>query len=119
MKKNFLIVLGAFISLSAFSQFNGAKEPFMTKSFKESFSSTHVETTGGNIAVAGTSTGDAKVEVYITSNNGWKSLSKEEIQKRLTEMYDLDISVSSNKLVATAKSKERIRDWKKALNISF
>ena len=120
MKKNFLIVLAVLVSLSSFSQFNGAKEPFLTKSFKgESFSSTQVQTTGGNISVTGITTGDAKVEVYITSNNGWKNLSKDEIQKRLNEMYDLDISVSNNKLVATAKSKEKIKDWKKALNISF
>ena len=119
MKKNLLIVLAAFISLSAFAQFNGDKEPFITKSFKESFSSTDVQTTGGNISVTGITTGDAKVEVYITSNNGKNNLSKDEIQKRLDEMYNLDVSVSGNKLVAIAKSKERIRDWKKALNISF
>ena len=119
MKKILLIVLTAFIGFSTFGQFNGAKEPFLTKSFKETFSSTEVQTTGGNIAVTGITTGDAKVEMYVTSNNGLKKLSKEEIQKRLNEMYDLDISVSNNKLVATAKSKERIRDWKKALNISF
>jgi DUF4097 and DUF4098 domain-containing protein YvlB len=59
------------------------------------------------------------VEVYITSNNGLTSPSKEEIQKRLSEMYDLDVSVTNNKLVATAKPKERITNWKKALNISF
>src|SRR4026209_584 len=119
MKKNFLIVLAAFIGLSAFGQFHDAKEPFMTKSFKEAFSSTEVETTGGNISVTGITTGDAKVEVYITSNNGKNNLSKDEIQKRLNEMYDLNVSVSNNKLIASAKSKERIRDWKKTLNISF
>ena len=119
MKKNFLIVLAAVISLSASAQFNGAKEPFITKSFKESFNSTEVQTTGGNISVTGITSGDAKVEVYITSNNGLISPSKEEIQKRLNEMYDLDISVANNKLVATAKSKERINNWKKTLNISF
>ena len=119
MKKNLLIVLAAFISLSAFAQFNGDKEPFITKSFKESFSSTDVQTTGGNISVTGITTGDAKVEVYITSNNGKNNLSKDEIQKRLNEMYDLNVSVSNNKLIASAKSKERIKDWKKTLNISF
>ncbi len=119
MKKNFLFGLSILVGLSAFSQFNGGKEPFMTKSFKESFSSTEVETTGGNISVTGTTSGDAKVEVYITSNNGLTSPSREEIQKRLNEMYDLDVSVNNNKLVATAKPKERITNWKKALNISF
>jgi DUF4097 and DUF4098 domain-containing protein YvlB len=46
-------------------------------------------------------------------------LSKEEIQKRLDEKYDLNIAVSNNKLTATAKTKEKIKDWKKALSISF
>jgi len=120
MKRNFLIVLAAFISLSAVAQFKGDKEPFLTKSFKsESFNSTKVQTSGGNITVAGTATGEAKVEVYVTTNNGKNNLTKEEIQQRLNEMYDLDISVNNNKLVATAKSKEKIKDWKKALNIGF
>jgi len=89
MKKNLLIVLAAFISLSAFAQFNGDKEPFITKSFKESFSSTDVQTTGGNISVTGITTGDAKVEVYITSNNGKNNLSKDEIQKRKLELLQI------------------------------
>src|SRR5688572_2347668 len=120
MKRNFLIVLAAFLSLSAVAQFKGDKEPFLTKSFKsETFNSTKVQTSGGNITVAGTAAGEAKVEVYVTTNNGKNNLSREEIQQRLNEMYDLEISVNNNKLVATAKSKEKIKDWKKALNIGF
>lgn len=48
-------------------------------------------------------------------------MTKEEIQKRLDEDYDLTIAESDNKLVATAKSKQENRkwDWKKHLNISF
>ena len=120
MKKYFLIALIAFLSLQAIAQFKGDKEPFLTKSLKgESFTEARVKTSGGNISVTGIETGEARVEVYVYSNNGKNDLSKEEIQKRLDEKYDLDISVSNNKLVATAKPKEKITDWKKALNIGF
>lgn len=120
MKKYFLIAIIALVSLPALSQFKSDKEPFLTKSFKnESFTNALVRTSGGSISVTGVEASEARVEVYIYSNNGKNNLSKEEIQQRLNEMYDLDISVVNNKLVAIAKAKEKIKDWKKALNISF
>src|SRR5436853_3780015 len=78
-----------------------------------------VETSGGGISVACVPASEARIEVYVSPNNNKNDLSKAEIQQRLNELYDLNISVASNKLTATAKSKERIKDWKKALNISF
>ena len=62
----------------------------------------------------------SRVEVYVTPNN-WKnnSLTKEEIQKRLDEDYELSVTVSNNKVKAIAKPKDRNMNWKKALNISF
>lgn len=120
MKKNFLIAFATLVSFQVIAQFKGDKEPFMTKSFNSgSFSGTKVETSGGNIAVTGVDGNESKVEVYIRSSNGKNELTKEEIQQRLDEMYDLDVSVSNNKLVAIAKSKVRIKDWKKALSIGF
>jgi len=116
MKKYLLFfVLAAFqISLKAQS----GKTPFMTKSLgNESIKDVDVETSGGSIAVSGVTT-NARIEVYITSNNN-KELTKEEIQKRLDEKYNLDISVANNKVTATARLKEKMTDWKKALNISF
>jgi len=90
----------------------------MTKSLSnESIKDVDVETSGGSIAVSGVTT-NARIEVYITSNNN-KELTKEEIQKRLDEKYNLDISVANNKVTATARLKEKMTDWKKALNISF
>jgi Toastrack DUF4097 len=90
----------------------------MTKSLgNESIKDVDVETSGGSIAVSGVTT-NARIEVYITSNNN-KELTKEEIQKRLDEKYNLDISVANNKVTATARLKEKMTDWKKALNISF
>jgi len=117
--KNFLLIgLLTIASITVIAQKD--KEPFITKSFtNESFSETKVRTSGGSIHVNGGAAGDTRVEVYIYSNNGKHDLSKEEIQQRLDEMYDLEIGVKNNQLVATAKPKGKIRDWKKALSISF
>ena len=120
MKKYFLMVLIALVSLPVLAQFKSDKAPFLTKSFKNgSFTNAQVRTSGGSISVMGVEASEARVEVYIYSNNGKNDLSKDEIQQRLNEKYDLDISVVNNKLVATAKPKEKIKDWKKALSISF
>ena len=92
----------------------------MTKSLSsESVKSTEVQTSGGSISVTGVnSAAETKVEVYISSNNGRDNISKEEIEKRLEE-YDLNVTVSNNKLTAIAKPKHRDFDWKKGLSISF
>lgn len=116
--KNFLLV--GLLTIASITVIGQDKEPFITKSFKnESFSETKVRTSGGSIHVYGGAAGDTRVEVYVYSNNGKRDLSKEEIQQRLDEMYDLEIGVKNNQLVAIAKPKEKIRDWKKALSISF
>lgn len=117
--KNFLLVgLVAAANLTAMAQKEN-EEPFITKSFSQSFTETKVRTSGGSITVNGGVTGEARVEVYIHSNNGRNNLSKDEIQQRLDEMYELNIGVENNQLVAIAKHKVKIRDWKKALSISF
>jgi DUF4097 and DUF4098 domain-containing protein YvlB len=97
------------------------KQPFLTKSLAgESINSVEAKTTGGNIAVTATSQSESRVEVYISPNN-WKNnnLSKEEIQKRLNEDYELSVTVANNQVRAIAKPKDRNMNWKKALNISF
>ena len=120
MKKYFLIVLATLVSLSSMAQSKVDKEPFLTKSLKnESFTNAQVRTSGGSISVTGVEASEARVEVYIYPNNNKNDLSKEEIQQRLNEKYNLDISVVNNKLVAIAKPKDKITDWKKALNIGF
>jgi len=120
MKKYFLIFLLAALQLSIKAQDKWNKEPYMTKSLSsESIKDVEAQTSGGSISVSGVNVSEAKIEVYVSSNNNRNELSKEEIQQRLNEMYNLTISVANNKLIATAKAKERITDWKKALNISF
>jgi len=118
MRKLFLLT---FITAVSFLVNAQIKEPYMTKSLSsESVKSTEVQTSGGSISVTGVNTAaETKVEVYISSNMGRENtLSKEEIEKRL-QKYDLNVSVSNNKLSAIAKSKERNMDWSKGLSISF
>jgi len=80
-------------------------------------------TSVGNISVYGESSGQARVEVYISSNNGRRGgdeLSREEIQKRLDEEYELIVAVNGDKLTATARSKERNNtNWRRSLSIGF
>jgi len=116
MKKYLLFFVLAALQVSLKAQSD--KTPFMTKSLSnESIKDVEVETSGGSIAVSGV-TANARVEVYITSNNN-KQLTKEEIQQRLDEKYNLNISVANNKVTATARLNDKMTDWKKALNISF
>jgi hypothetical protein len=98
------------------------KEPFLVKQLSnQTINNAQVETSGGSISVEGVDASKARVEVYITPSNYKRtnSISKEEIQKRLDTDYDLSINSSNGKVTAIAKSKHQIRDWKKALNISF
>lgn len=118
MKKYLTFFLLSSLQLSVMAQSD--KEPYMTKPLsKESIKDVEVETSGGSIAVSGVPASEARIEVFVTGNNDNDKLSKEEIEKRLNEKYDLSISVANNKLTATARLKEKMTDWKKALNISF
>ncbi len=117
MKKYLLLLLLASQSLYSIAQKNG-DEPYMTKSLSDaSIKKIEAQTSGGNISVEGISNGDARIEVYIRTNNG-NTASKDEIEERLKN-YELTIEASNNKLTAIAKNKDRKWDWKKALSISF
>src|SRR6476661_602652 len=115
MKQTFFPLLFTMVVYVASAQTE--KEPYMVKSLSnESSKEFEARTSGGSISVNG-ATSDARIEVYVTATNNQK-LTKDEIKQRLDELYELNISTGSNKLTATAKSKEQIRDWKKALNIA-
>lgn len=119
MKRYFFflaLVLSGFI-LKAQNKYQ--KEPFLTKPLtSETIKAVEAQTSGGSISITGVSS-NARIEVYIAPNNSRDDLSRDEIQKRLDEKYDLNVSVVNNKLIATAKPKEKMRDWKNALSISF
>ena len=121
MKKYFSLLLFANICLAVNAQTKSEKEPYLTKSLSgESVSNVTAETSGGNINVSGVSPSESRVEVFVSQNsNKLKSLSADELKTRVTEDYNLDVSVQNNKLTVTAKSKHKINDWKKALNFSF
>src|SRR5579863_9033493 len=96
-----------------------SRTPFITKNFGgESIGEVRVETSGGNLSVEGTD-GEPRVDVYVWPNGRDKSLSKEEIQRKLDEEYDLTISVSDHILTALAKAKVKFRHWKRNLSIAF
>jgi hypothetical protein len=119
MKKiYFLLLTASLLTLHVSAQIQ--KEPLMTKTFTDLVRNVQAETSGGSISVSGSETGGARVEVFVNPNNSRDMLiSKKEIEDRLAEDYEINITVSNNKLTVTAKPKERNMDWKRALNISF
>jgi hypothetical protein len=119
MKKIVFIFSFSLSCLFLQAQFKADKEPLITKSLSgESVKNVEARTSGGSISVSGVAS-EARIEVYVTTNNSRDDLSREETQQRLNERYNLDIQVTNNKLIAIAKPKDKTMDWKKALNISF
>lgn len=77
-------------------------------------------TSGGGIEVTGvTNASEARIEVYVTENGHHGDYSKEEIQSRINEDYELTVTSSGNKLTAVAKPKKNLRNWSNALSFSF
>jgi hypothetical protein len=119
MKKVFFL-LACGLRVLALDAQSGEHQPFLQKSFpRGSVHELDAETSGGNISVYGSSSGDARVEVYIQPDNGRWSLSREEIQKRLDEQYDLTVDLDGNKLMVIAKGKRNMNNWRHGLSISF
>lgn len=118
--KRYLIALLPLILCVALNA-QSPEKAYLTRSFSgEIISQVLSETSGGNIIVNAVSSSDSRVEVYVRQNGSWKNTATDEdIKKRVTEDYDLNVSVSNQKLTATAKSKHRITDWKKSLSFSF
>jgi DUF4097 and DUF4098 domain-containing protein YvlB len=95
------------------------KAPYLTKSLaNNAINSVVVSTSAGGIQVSGKSGETARIEVYIRGNNG-RELSKEDIQKRLAEDYDMNISVNGHELSAIVKTKHNFSNWRKSISISF
>ncbi|RDC65608.1 hypothetical protein [Adhaeribacter pallidiroseus] len=120
--KTYLSLLLIGLGFTANAQIKAGQEPYLTKSLtSESIKSVEVKTSGGSIAVTGGSNADARVEVYVNQNNNrsGETLTKEEIQQRITADYELTVTASNGKLIARARPKERDMDWKRGLNISF
>ncbi|MGL6268706.1 MAG: DUF4097 family beta strand repeat-containing protein [Chitinophagaceae bacterium] len=118
MKKLISLLLSTVVSVSLIAQ-EGDKEPYQVQNFSGNINNLEVKTSGGNITVKGGQSGNAKVEVYIRSGNYKTNLSKSEIEKRLTEDYELKMVQEGNALIISARRKKNNNDWKNGLSISF
>lgn len=96
--------------------------PYLVKTFsRDQVKQLKSETSGGNIHVFGQTTGDAKVEVYVHSNNGDRYLSHDEAQKRMDGTVDLTVALDGGTLKAVAKHKGNWDDdnWRHGVSVSF
>lgn len=117
MKKILSYLLAAGISLAAQAQSDNT--PYLTKSLSgAAIQNVIARTSGGSITVNGTAGSDARIEVYIKAQ-GNKEISKAEIEKRLAEDYTFDITAANGQLSATASQKNKVFNWRNALNISY
>jgi DUF4097 and DUF4098 domain-containing protein YvlB len=117
MKKLILILSVTFLSNLLLGQ-----EAFLIKNFKgDAVKEVESTTSGGDISIQSVAGDQQRVEVFIWPSNRSKDkmVSKEEIQKRLDELYDLRVEVAGNKLTAIAKPKHQNMNWKNGLSISF
>jgi DUF4097 and DUF4098 domain-containing protein YvlB len=112
-------ILIAFACGLPFVSLNAQTTPYMQKSFpRDAVRQLQAETSGGNISVMGESSGEARIEVYIKTNNG-RDVSKEEIQQRLNDQFDLTVGLEGGTLKAIAKHKIHDINWNRTLSISF
>jgi hypothetical protein len=119
MKTYLTLFIAACQSVVALAQDHENKTPYLTKSLaNDAINSVIVSTSAGGISVSGQSGQTPRIEVYIRGNNG-RELSKEEIQKRLTEDYDMNISVNGHELSAIVKNKHNFSNWTRSMSISF
>ncbi len=118
--KNLLSILAIlFATFTGFSQ-SDTDKPYMVKTFSaKDITNLKMNTSGGGLTVIGTKDAEAKIEVYIRSNNwnGSDNISKEELEERLKN-YELSVTQEGNTLVAFSKNKTD--NWgKKSLSIGF
>lgn len=121
--KKFLFCL-LLVSLVGFAMAqSNSQSPYLTKSYASAdIRNVEVETSGGGIQVFGVAPSEARIEVYINSNNGEGTLSSDEIKDRLEKYYTVTISLEGGRLFAEAKAKSSLSgQWnnRHSLNISF
>lgn len=95
--------------------------PYMSKTFsRDQVKNLKSETSGGNIEVMGQSSGDARIEVYVRSNNGGHNLTGDEAKQRLDESMELKVGLEGNELDAVAKQKhDWDNNWRRGISVSF
>ncbi|QNL50920.1 DUF4097 family beta strand repeat protein [Olivibacter sp. SDN3] len=119
MNKTFLFFI-AFCSSCFLAIAQDSGTPHINQSLSDAnIRSVDLQTSGGSLTVTGVADGEARLEVYVNSNNGNKHLSKDEIEKKLAADYDLKISSNGGQLIAHAKPKRGFKNWNNTLSISF
>ncbi|MDP9082058.1 MAG: DUF4097 domain-containing protein [Bacteroidota bacterium] len=119
MKTYLTLFIVACQSVVALAQDNDGKKPYLTKSLSnDAINSVVVSTSAGGIKVSGEAGQSPRIEVYIRGNND-RELSKQEIEKRLAEDYDMNITVNGHELSATVKNKHTFSNWRNQMSISF
>jgi hypothetical protein len=119
MKTFVTLLIVACQGVVALAQDHDNKIPYLTKSLaNDAISSVIVSTSAGGIKVSGQPGEAPRIEVYIQGNNNHE-LTKEEIQKRLDEDYDMNIAVNGHELSATVKHKHNFTNWNEGMSISF
>jgi hypothetical protein len=77
------------------------------------------KTSGGGIQVTGVSASEARIEVYVNGNGRHNNYTKEEVDKIIAENYEFSVTVSGNKLTATAKNKRNFSNGDNQISISY
>ena len=117
MKKILYLFVAVIISTALHAQQSGS--PYLTKSLtKENIKEVLAKTSGGGIFISGVTGSEARLEIYISGNNG-RELTKDEIKQRLDEDYNLTLSTDGGKLTVIAETKSFNMNWKKGLNIAI
>lgn len=120
MKKYFLSFLFLVAVYIAGAQSSANEILYLNKPLvNESIQYVEAKTSGGSIEVFGGNGGNARIEVYVSMNGHHMELSRQELEEKLNEDYELTVSASNQHLTAIAKPKEKTINWKRALNISF
>ncbi len=110
------IVCVTCVTISACAQ----KILYQSKSLSgEAINNVEAKTSGGSIDVSGGHTQDARLEVYVSTNGVFHTLSKDGIDKKINDGYDFSVDVSGGKLTIMARPKHNFFNWKNALSISF
>jgi hypothetical protein len=119
MKTCILLLFLGLQTVAAVAQDREDKIPYMTKSLSnDAINSVVVSTSAGGIMVSGKSGESPRIEVYIKGNNN-RELTKEEIQKRLAEDFEMNIAVNGHELSATVKTRHQIEWNREGMSISF
>jgi hypothetical protein len=120
-KRTALVVACGMQVLLATAQ-DSSETPYLVKTFpRDQIKQLKSQTSGGNIHVTGQSTGDAKVEVFVRSNNGNRNLSQDEAKQRMDEAVELTVAMNGGTLEALAKRKDKWDDdnGRHGISVSF